>query len=370
MTDHHQPEDHDPDRGLLSRVAEGDVESFGALVERHEARIFRLCERMLQNPEEARDAAQEVFLKAFRKAGSYRPRGKVYTWLYRIAVNHCLNVLRRRKLARFLSFGELGASAGVEDDSAPEYEPEAGEPDPEQRLEARQRWRATRELIDRLPASQRGGAGSGQIRGAVLPADRRGAGDFRGCGRESTLPRHAKAERSARNVALACYRIGRIAMTATTTTQQRQWMRLLHGELPADEARRLEAELARDDELRAAYEGLTRAWNGLELPAVEVPAGFSAGVTAAARKLQGGELSWSLAPSWARGGAVAALLGGLVLGAAFGNGLGAPAAGETVETALVADADAGSALSLAEVYWLSLDESGGQLTAAEAEGTP
>ena len=88
--------EEDPDRGVLARVAEGDVESFGVLVERHQERLIRLCERMLGEPEEARDAAQEVFLKAFRKAGSFRPRGRVYTWLYRIAVNHCLNRLRRR----------------------------------------------------------------------------------------------------------------------------------------------------------------------------------------------------------------------------------------------------------------------------------
>ncbi len=155
MAEHEQSQEHDPDRDLLARVAEGDVESFGVLVERHERRLFRLCERMLQNREEARDAAQEVFLKAFRKAGSYRPRGKVYTWLYRIAVNHCLNLLRRRKLARFLSFGELGGPGDAEDDARPEFEPEDAAPDAEQRLEARRRWRATRELIDRLPAGQR-----------------------------------------------------------------------------------------------------------------------------------------------------------------------------------------------------------------------
>ncbi len=149
-----ESQEHDPDRDLLARVAEGDVESFGVLVERHQRRLFRLCERMLHNPEDAGDAAQEVFLKAFRKAGSYRPRGKVYTWLYRIAVNHCLNVLRRRKLARFLSFGEVGGSGDAEDDR-PEFDPEDAAPDAEQQLEARRRWRATRELIDQLPAGQR-----------------------------------------------------------------------------------------------------------------------------------------------------------------------------------------------------------------------
>ena len=155
MTERSQPEDHDPDRDLLERVAAGDVESFGVLVERHEKRLYRLCERMLQHPEEAREAAQEVFLKAFRKAASYRPRGKVYTWLYRIAVNHCLNVLRRRRLAQFLSFGDVGGSGDADDGARPEFEPEAGGPDAERELEARRRWRATRELIDRLPAGQR-----------------------------------------------------------------------------------------------------------------------------------------------------------------------------------------------------------------------
>ncbi len=150
-----RPQDPDPDRGLLERVAEGDVESFGVLVERHEKRLFRLCERMLQDPEAAKDAAQEVFLKAFRKAGSYRPRGKVYTWLYRIAVNHCLNLLRRRKLAQFLSFGEIGGPGDADDGARPEFEPEDTSPGVERQLEARRRWRATRELIDQLPAGQR-----------------------------------------------------------------------------------------------------------------------------------------------------------------------------------------------------------------------
>ncbi len=155
MTDRVETQEGDPDRGLLERVAEGDVESFGVLVERHEKRLYRLCDRMLQNPEEARDAAQEVFLKAFRKAGSYRPRGKVYTWLYRIAVNHCLNLLRRRRLAQFLSFGEVGGPGDAESDPRPEFEPEDSSPGAEQRLEARRRWQATRELIDTLPAGQR-----------------------------------------------------------------------------------------------------------------------------------------------------------------------------------------------------------------------
>lgn len=140
----------DPDREVLARVAAGDTEAFGLLVERHQERLLRLCDRMLGDAEEARDAAQEVFLKAFRNAGAFRPRGQVYTWLYRIAVNHCLNKLRRRKLVRFLGLeGEAG------EESAPGLDPRDPAPDPAAALAARRRWRATREAIAALPPSQR-----------------------------------------------------------------------------------------------------------------------------------------------------------------------------------------------------------------------
>jgi RNA polymerase sigma-70 factor (ECF subfamily) len=142
----------DPDWDVLTRVAEGDTESFGVLVERHQDRLIRLCERLLGDREEAREAAQEVFLKAFRKAAAYRPRGQVYTWLYRIAVNHCLNRLRRRKLVRFLSFGEAGPA---DEDREATFDPADEAPNAVTRVEARERWQRTRELIDKLPASQR-----------------------------------------------------------------------------------------------------------------------------------------------------------------------------------------------------------------------
>ncbi len=139
----------DPDWEVLARVAGGDSRAFGGLVERHQERLLRLCERLLHDPEAARDAVQEVFLKTYRKAASYRPRGRVYTWLYRIAVNHCLNRLRRRKVVRFLRFGELAA----EEEAA--FDPPDPGPDPVASLAARRRWQATREAIAALPTGQR-----------------------------------------------------------------------------------------------------------------------------------------------------------------------------------------------------------------------
>jgi RNA polymerase sigma-70 factor (ECF subfamily) len=143
----------DPGWDALARVAAGETDAFVELVERHQERLLRLCERLLDDVEEARDAAQEVFLKAFRKAGDVRPQGQVYTWLYRIAVNHCLNKLRRRRLVRFLRWDDPAASEDTAD--APAFDPPDGAPGPAAVLEARRRWLATRGAIAKLPAGQR-----------------------------------------------------------------------------------------------------------------------------------------------------------------------------------------------------------------------
>ncbi len=146
-------------RDALARVAAGDAEAFALVVERNEERLLRVCRRMLGDPEAARDAAQEVFLKAYRNAGRYRPRGKVYTWLYRIAVNHCLNRLRRRRVVRFLPWtgiggGGAGGEAGAPDDG-PAFDPPGDEPAADHRLEARQRWRRVQRALAELPDTQR-----------------------------------------------------------------------------------------------------------------------------------------------------------------------------------------------------------------------
>jgi RNA polymerase sigma-70 factor (ECF subfamily) len=141
----------DPGWQALARVAAGDAEAFAPLVESHQLRLLRLCERLLGDAEEARDAAQEVFLKAYRKAGEVRPRGQVYTWLYRIAVNHCLNKLRRRKLVRFLRLEEPGDA----ERHHAAFDPPDPAADPAAALEARRRWAATQRAIARLPENQR-----------------------------------------------------------------------------------------------------------------------------------------------------------------------------------------------------------------------
>lgn len=139
-----------PDWQLLAESAQGDHDSFRRLVERHQDRVIRHCQRLLGNREAALDAAQEVFLRTYRKASSLEPKGQLYTWLYRVATNHCLNRIRRRKIVRMIGFGSSA------DEQLPLVEHFAdGNPGPEEALATKERWQRTRDALETLPANQR-----------------------------------------------------------------------------------------------------------------------------------------------------------------------------------------------------------------------
>jgi anti-sigma factor RsiW len=130
-------------------------------------------------------------------------------------------------------------------------------------------------------------------------------------------------------------------------------MRLLHGELPAEQAGALRARMAREPELAAALARLERTWSGLELPpAAPAPPAFAQRVLAQARRQP--SLSWSAAPRWARATAAAALAAGLALGLGAGKLAGARSPQDT-ESVLAVSA-AGGGPSLAETWWDSLDD--------------
>jgi RNA polymerase sigma-70 factor (ECF subfamily) len=77
-------------------AARGDREAFARLVDLHKRAVYGLCLRLLRHPEEARDAAQEAFARAFGGLSAYDPSQPFAPWLLRIARNHCLDQLRRR----------------------------------------------------------------------------------------------------------------------------------------------------------------------------------------------------------------------------------------------------------------------------------
>lgn len=82
---------------LLRRAAAGDTDAFAVLVDRNAARIYGVCFSILGNHADAQDCVQEAFLKAFRTMSRFQFASSFYTWLYRIAVNSCYDLLRHNQ---------------------------------------------------------------------------------------------------------------------------------------------------------------------------------------------------------------------------------------------------------------------------------
>jgi RNA polymerase sigma-70 factor (ECF subfamily) len=85
-----------PDRLLAVRAAEGDEDSFAVLVQRHSRSLLALARCLLGNPQDAEEAVQDAFVSAWRRLPEYHHSAEFRTWMYRITVNRCLTVRRRR----------------------------------------------------------------------------------------------------------------------------------------------------------------------------------------------------------------------------------------------------------------------------------
>src|SRR2546423_461617 len=97
------------DEALCRRVAERDEAAFDALVERYQARAYRLAWSILRDAEEARDVSQEAFIRLFQAAGSFGGRARFSTWFYRLLVNLCLDQRRKTRWWRQIFTGNDGA---------------------------------------------------------------------------------------------------------------------------------------------------------------------------------------------------------------------------------------------------------------------
>jgi RNA polymerase sigma-70 factor (ECF subfamily) len=85
------------DAAAIERVRSGDGDAFRLLVERHSRNVFRLAFRMTGNEQDAEDVVQETFLRAYRQLKRYESRSSFATWLFRIASNYSLDLIRARK---------------------------------------------------------------------------------------------------------------------------------------------------------------------------------------------------------------------------------------------------------------------------------
>lgn len=86
-----------PDGVLAVRAAEGDEDSFAVLVQRHHRSLLALARGMLGNPQDAEEAVQDAFVSAWRCLPEYRHSAEFRTWMYRITINRCLTMRRRRR---------------------------------------------------------------------------------------------------------------------------------------------------------------------------------------------------------------------------------------------------------------------------------
>ncbi len=126
----------------LARARAGELAAFGALVRRHQARVFRFLLRMLDAREEAMELTQDVFVKAWQALPDWRPEAAFSTWLLQIARNAALDQLRRRRVVRFAPLEE---GLEVADDA----------PGPEARYASRQRQAQLERALQRLAAEHR-----------------------------------------------------------------------------------------------------------------------------------------------------------------------------------------------------------------------
>ena len=98
--------DEPRDEDLVRRFLSGDRAAFAALVERHERRVYNLALRMTGREEDARDATQDALLTVLKKLSSFRGEAAFTTWLHRVTVNACYDLLRKRQRAPLLERGE------------------------------------------------------------------------------------------------------------------------------------------------------------------------------------------------------------------------------------------------------------------------
>jgi len=89
---------------LLEPILRGEIDGFEAIVGKFQVEIFRYCYHILGNRKDAEDALQEIFVKAYRNLGKYNRSVPFSAWLYKIAYNHCVDQIRKRKWKQMIPF--------------------------------------------------------------------------------------------------------------------------------------------------------------------------------------------------------------------------------------------------------------------------
>ena len=135
------------DLTLIKRYQDGDASAFGEIVLKYQDRIYNLCRHMLGNATDAEDAAQDAFLKAYQALPRFQPDATLYTWLYRIATNTCIDYKRKP------FFESLFADSGEGDRLV--HDRASDDPSPERLYQSKQIDRALQACLGKLSAKLR-----------------------------------------------------------------------------------------------------------------------------------------------------------------------------------------------------------------------
>ncbi len=134
---------------IIKKAQKGDSSAFEELVRAHEGFVYNLALRSLRSQEDAMDAAQEVFIKAWTSLGSFRGDSKFSVWLYRITGNVCTDMLRKKR-------GDVISLSFVDNEgSESELEIADSAPTPQEALEQGERSAALMKALDSLPIDYR-----------------------------------------------------------------------------------------------------------------------------------------------------------------------------------------------------------------------
>jgi RNA polymerase sigma-70 factor (ECF subfamily) len=105
----------DSDSVAVARVRSGDGDAYRVLVDRHSRSVFRLAYRMTGNEQDSEDVVQETFMRAYKQLHRWEARSSFGTWLYRIAANYSLDLVRRRKRHGEVTLNESGPGEDSQD---------------------------------------------------------------------------------------------------------------------------------------------------------------------------------------------------------------------------------------------------------------
>jgi RNA polymerase sigma-70 factor (ECF subfamily) len=130
------------DLDLINRFKDGDTSAFGEIVLKYQDKIYNLCRHMLGNAHDAEDTAQDVFLKAYQALPKFQPEASLYTWLYRIATNTCIDY-KKKPIFESL-FGDSGEGERLIHDRASDA------PSPEKLYQSKQIDNALQESLGKL----------------------------------------------------------------------------------------------------------------------------------------------------------------------------------------------------------------------------